>query len=570
MKKLSQSKFYWIFLLLLLVLVNIIAGLWPVRIDLTSEGRYTLSKPTRKLLTTLNEPVNIDVLLSGEMPAGFKKLSASTNDLMQEFKAAGGRNIRFRFVKPGEGLNDEQKNQLYDSLSKMGLNPTNIKAQTKEGEGQEERLVLPGAVITHKGRSTAIDLLQGVGSDPSGDPLGTLNRADALMEYKFANAIRQLKQDTVPLIGYLVGNGQPESYQVYDLIENILKKNYAFRILPVDSVPIIPPVFQALIIAKPTTAFSDDQKLKIDQYVMQGGKLLWMIDNLYAEMDSLQRVQNEFIAFDRGLQLEDQLFRYGVRINQDLLQDLNADKIPSVIGSVGGKPQIQLLPWPYFPLLSNYSGHPIARNMDYVLSQFPNSIDTVEAKGIRKTILLASSIDTRLLATPAKVSWQSIETENDLKTFNMGNQPVAVLLEGTFSSLYSNRVGAAERQAFEAAGQPIRASSPENKMIVISDGDIALNAVTQNEGPLPMGMNAYTKQQYANRDFIQNCIEYLVDESGILETRSKDFTLRLLDQKKLEAGKTKWQLINIIVPVVLILLFGIGFQWLRKKQFQHK
>ena len=567
MNKLLQTKFYWVILLVFVVLVNLIAGLKPLRIDLTSEGRYTLSQPTRQLLTRLEEPVTIDVLLSGEMPAGFKKLSNSTNDLLQEFKSAGRSNFRFRFVKPGEGLNEEQKNTLYDSLARMGLNPTNIKAQTKEGEGQEERLVFPGAVITHKGRTTAVDLLQGVSADGG---LESLNKAEALMEYKFANAIRQLSLDTVPLVGYLVGNGQPESYEVYDLIENVLKKNYAFRILPIDSVPIIPPVFKAMLITKPTTAFSDEQKLKLDQYVMQGGKLVWMIDNLYAEMDSLQRSQNEFIAFDRGLQVEDLLFRYGVRVNQDLLQDLNADRIPSVIGSVGGKPQIQLLPWPYFPLLSNYSGHPIAKNMDYVLSQFPNSIDTVEAKGIRKNILLASSIDTRLLATPAKVSWQSIQTEDDLKTFNKGNQPVAVLLEGSFQSLYANRATAAQRAALEAAGQPFRTGSPENKMIVIADGDIALNAVTQNEGPLPMGMNAYTKHQYANRDFIQNCIEYLVDESGILETRSKDFTLRLLDKKKLEEGKTKWQLINIVAPVLLILLFGLGFQWMRKKRYQHK
>lgn len=567
MNKLLQTKFYWVILLVFVVLVNLIAGLKPLRIDLTSEGRYTLSQPTRQLLTRLEEPVTIEVLLSGEMPAGFKKLSNSTNDLLQEFKSAGRSNFRFRFVKPGEGLNEEQKNTLYDSLARMGLNPTNIKAQTKEGEGQEERLVFPGAVITHKGRTTAVDLLQGVSADGG---LESLNKAEALMEYKFANAIRQLSLDTVPLVGYLVGNGQPESYEVYDLIENVLKKNYAFRILPIDSVPIIPPVFKAMLITKPTTAFSDEQKLKLDQYVMQGGKLVWMIDNLYAEMDSLQRSQNEFIAFDRGLQVEDLLFRYGVRVNQDLLQDLNADRIPSVIGSVGGKPQIQLLPWPYFPLLSNYSGHPIAKNMDYVLSQFPNSIDTVEAKGIRKNILLASSIDTRLLATPAKVSWQSIQTEDDLKTFNKGNQPVAVLLEGSFQSLYTNRATAAQRAALEAAGQPFRTGSPENKMIVIADGDIALNAVTQNEGPLPMGMNAYTKHQYANRDFIQNCIEYLVDESGILETRSKDFTLRLLDKKKLEEGKTKWQLINIVAPVLLILLFGLGFQWMRKKRYQHK
>ncbi len=566
-QNLLSNKFYWILLLLVVIAVNWRAEQVPVRLDLTAEGRYTLSSPTRKLLNEIEEPVQIDVLLSGELPAGFKKLAASTDDLLREFKAVGKSNIRFQFIKPGEGLNDTAKAILYDSLSRLGLNPTNIKAQTKEGEGQEERLVFPGAVIQHKGRITAIDLLQGVSAAGG---LESLNTAEALLEFKFANAIKQLNQDTVPLIGYLVGNGQPLTYQVQDLIENVLRKNYAFRILPIDSVGLIPTVFDALIIAKPSTAFSDEQKIKLDQYVMQGGKLLWMIDKLYAEMDSLQRTQNEFIAFDRGLELDDLLFRYGVRINQDLLQDLNADKMPSVIGSVGGKPQIQLLPWFYSPLLSNYSGHPIAKNLDYVLTQFPNTLDTVEAKGIQKTILLSSSQQARTLETPAKVSWNSVQTEEDFNTFNKSKIPVAVLLEGKFISHYANRLSTEQRQFITAQGQTINTQSPESKMIVIADGDIALNAVTQNEGPLPMGMNPYTKFQFANRDFIQNSIEYLVDESGILETRAKDFSLRLLDQKKLEESKTNWQLINIVVPILLMIAFGWAFHYFRKLRYQHK
>ncbi|GAB2666214.1 Gldg family protein [Flavihumibacter cheonanensis] len=566
-KNLLSNKFYWMLLLLVVIAVNWLAEQVPVRLDLTAEGRYTLSSPTRKLLNEIEEPVQIDVLLSGELPAGFKKLAASTDDLLREFKAVGKSNIRFQFIKPGEGLNDTAKAILYDSLSRLGLNPTNIKAQTKEGEGQEERLVFPGAVIQHKGRTTAIDLLQGVSAAGG---LESLNTAEALLEFKFANAIKQLNQDTVPLIGYLVGNGQPLTYQVQDLIENVLRKNYAFRILPIDSVGLIPPVFDALIITKPTSTFSDEQKIKLDQYVMQGGKLLWMIDKLYAEMDSLQRTQNEFIAFDRGLELDDLLFRYGVRINQDLLQDLNADKMPSVIGSVGGKPQIQLLPWFYSPLLSNYSGHPIAKNLDYVLTQFPNTLDTVEAKGIQKTILLASSQQARTLETPAKVSWNSVQTEEDFNTFNKSSIPVAVLLEGKFTSHYANRLSTEQRTFITAQGQTINTQSPESKMIVIADGDIALNAVTQNEGPLPMGMNPYTKFQFANRDFIQNSIEYLVDESGILETRAKDFSLRLLDQKKLEESKTNWQLINIVVPILLMIAFGWAFHYFRKLRYQHK
>jgi gliding-associated putative ABC transporter substrate-binding component GldG len=302
---------------------------------------------------------------------------------------------------------------------------------------------------------------------------------------------------------------------------------------------------------------------------MHGGRLFWMVDNLYAEMDSLQRAQNEFIAFDRGLNLEDILFRYGVRVNLDLVQDLNCDKIPSVIGTEGGKPQIQLLQWPYFPLLSNYTNHPIAKNLDYVLSQFPNSIDTVKAGGIKKTILLATSSESRILSTPAKVTWNSIRNEEDIRTFTQPNVPVAVLLEGRFSSLYTNRMSQAMKDSLSAGGYSFTDRNREdNKMIVVADGDIALNFVTQNDGPLPMGMNPYTKYKYANGEFVMNAVEYLTDNSGILETRGKDFTLRLLDKKKLDVNKTTWQAINIILPLLIVLLFGGLYQLLRKRRYQ--
>jgi ABC-2 type transport system permease protein len=319
---------------------------------------------------------------------------------------------------------------------------------------------------------------------------------------------------------------------------------------------------------KPTSKFTDGQKLKLDQYVMHGGKLFWMVDRLYAEMDSLVRSQNEFIAFDRGLDIDDILFRYGVRINPDLVQDLNCDGYPAVIGNQGGKPQMQVLPFNYFPLLSNYTGHPIAKNLDYVVSQFPQSMDTVGAAGIRKTILLASSEASRILSTPAKVSFQELATAANKDRFNQRNIPVAVLLEGKFNSLYTNRLGIAMRDSLNAINMPFSAQSPDNKMIVVSDGDIALNAVTRNEGPLPMGMNPFTKYKYANGEFIMNAVEYLVDNSGILETRAKDLTLRLLDKKKLEDERSKWQIINIALPLLLVILFGAVYQFIRRRKYQ--
>jgi ABC-2 type transport system permease protein len=565
MKKMLAAKYWWIPLIGLLLLINVLASFFSARADLTAEKRFTLSQPTRKMLKNIDGQVNIKVFLEGDLPKDFKKLRNSTAELLQEFKDIGRQNIRYVFEKAGEGLVDSAKTGFLDSLARLGIHGYNIKAQVKEGEGTEQREVVPAALVSYKGRTAVVDLLAGQNSDLDE---GSINRAEATLEYKFASAIHKVIADSAKVVGYLLGNGEIFSNRIKDLVDNNLRKNYGFAFLPIDSVPSIPVVFNAIIINKPTQKFSDEQKLKIDQYVMQGGKLLWMIDNLYAEMDSLQRTQNEFIAFDRGLNLEDILFKYGVRINLDLVQDLNCDKIPSVIGNAGGKPQIQLLPWPYFPLLSSNNSNPVTKNLDYVLSQFPNSIDTVASPGIRKTFLLTTSDASRILSSPAKVMWNSIQNEEALKTFNQAYVPVSVLLEGKFKSLYANRVSAEIESELNAAHQPFREhTTADNKMIVTADGDIALNFVTQNEGPLPMGMNPFTKNKYANSEFVMNCLEYLVDNSGILETRSKDITLRLLDKKKLEAGKTSWQLINIAGPLLLVILFGGLYQFVRKRKY---
>jgi gliding-associated putative ABC transporter substrate-binding component GldG len=566
LNRLLQTRYGWLLMLAILVALNAVFRLFHARIDLTAEKRYTISKPTLALLNRLQDKVDVTVFLEGDLPAGFRKLSGATEDMLSSFKGVAGNNLSFRFMRPGEGLDDTARIVLYDSLRNMGINPTNVKAQAKEGEGMEERLVFPGAIVQYRDRTVGVDFLQG---QSSVDGINSLNNAEALLEYKLADAIRKITLDTVPLVGYLVGNGEPVDYRVYDLIENTLRPNYAFRILPVDSVATIPPVFSALFIVKPMQPFSERQKLKIDQYIMHGGKVIWMLDNLYASLDSLQRSEGQFIAFDLGLNLEDQLFKYGVRINRDLVQDLQSDRIPSVIGNMGDKPQIQVLPWPYFPLLRNISNHPIAKNLDYVVAQFPHSIDTVKAPGITKTILLSTSPEARSLQTPARVEWASIRNEEDLKSFNKSGIPVAVLLEGRFSSLFSNRLPVATVDSFaQIYGQPFQDNSPDNnKMVVIADGDIALNAVTQQEGPIPMGMNNYTKHQYANREFLLNTLEYLTDNSGILETRGKDYTLRLLDQKKVEGSQQFWQFLNIVAPILLIIFAVSLYQFLRAKKY---
>ena len=565
MEKILRSKYGWIIAIIALVAINYIASVVHARYDLTSEKRYTLSTPTKNLLNGLKEPVNITVFLEGDMPAGFKQLSNSSRELLEEFRELSRNNINIRFERPGEGLNDTARvayiNYISDSL---GIKPTNVKVTAKAGEAQEERLVYAGAIVSSGGRNLPVNFLQGQSLTGGYE---SLNNAEALLEYKFANAIDKITRDSVPVIGYLIGNGQPLTYNVYDLIENTLKPDYGFGFLPIDSVPVIPQDFDALMIVKPTSGFTDDQKLKLDQYIMNGGKVIWMIDKLYAEMDSLMRKQGDFIAFDRNLNLDDLLFKYGVRINSDLLQDLQAEKIPLVVGNYGNQPQMQLVPWPYFPLLSNYNDHPISKNLDNVLSIFPNSMDTVVADGVKKTYLLSSSQSARILSTPAMVSLNSVQTEADLRTFTKSNVPVAVLLEGKFSSLYSNRIPVAVAQQMQAMGQPFKNRSEENSMIVVADADIVTNVFTQEEGPLPMGYNQFTQVQHANKDFLLNCIEYLVNPKGVLEARSKDIALRLLDPKKVEQEKTTWQLVTVVIPVLIVLAGALLYQVLRKRKY---
>jgi gliding-associated putative ABC transporter substrate-binding component GldG len=564
--RIIRARYGWLAVLSLLVGMNLLFSLFNVRLDLTEEKRFTLSDATRRLVRELDGPVEITVLLDGDMPAGFQKLANASRDLLSDMRDISPDNITFTFARPAADADDSTRVNIYDSLQRMGINPTNVKAQTKKGEGTEETLLFAGAVIRFGDRTVGVDLLSGQ-SQLSG--IESLNNAEALLEYRFADAIRRATRQTVPLVGYLAGNGEPLDFRIYDLIEQTLRPNYAFRIIPIDSVTHIPSDFSALCVVKPMQPFTDAQKLKIDQYVMRGGRVVWMLDNLYASLDSLQRSEGSFIAFDLGLNLEDLLFRYGVRINRDLVQDLQNDGIPSVIGQMGDKPQIEVLPWPYYPLLRHTGGHPIAKNMDYVLAKFPQSIDTVKASGIRKTILLSTSPAARSLPTPARVEWESIRTQEDLASFSASAIPVAVLLEGRFSSLYANRIGRAQADTIEALqGTPFLSSAvTEGKMVVVADGDLPLNDVSQQDGPLQMGMNAYTRQQYANRNFLLNTLEYLTDSTGILETRSKDYTLRLLDDKQVEAERLRWQLLDIAGPMLLMLISIAGWQYWRKRRY---
>ena len=579
MQKIFKYKYWWVAIVVLFIAAVYLSDNLRYRIDLTAEKRFSISNSTKTLLDNIDSAVTIKLFLTGDLPADYKKLSNAAQDLLGDFRDISHNQVTFELEAPGEKLPDSAKIELYDSLAKLGVVFERSEDVSAGNNKTTDQVIIPSALVYYKNRRPfAVDLRSSrkvfdnynvVNDEPRENKEATLNAAEALLEFKFADAIEKLTRSYVPTVAYLLGNGEAGPEKVSDLIKT-LTNNYRFGPFDLKQSYPSPTEINALLIVKPTRPFTDEDKLKLDQYVMHGGKVIWFVDKLYAELDSLMRSQADFVAFDRNLNLDDILFRYGVRINGDLLQDLNCAKIPIVTGrNPDGSPRMQRLPWPYYPFLSSPNNNPVTKNLDRVLPIFPSTIDTVKAPGISKTILLASDTNSRVLNSPAMVSLNSVGDDPSFQTFNKSHLPVAVLLEGKFTSLFANRLTKEVQDSVaKALGEPFAASaSKETKQIVVSDADIVTNSVSQTTGPLPMGELPLENYRFANREFFLNSVDYLVSGSGIFELRNKDFTLRLLDKKKVEDEKTTWQLINIVLPVLLIILFGLVYQWNRRRKF---
>ncbi len=579
MQKLSEHKYGVFFSTILLVAIIYLTANIGMRADLTADKRYSLTSATKQLLNNVDSVIEIDVFLTGNLPADYKKLSVATKELLEDFASLSGNLIRVKFEKPGEELsNDTAKAMLYDSLARLGV--VFERAEITNTDESTSQLIIPSALVKYGNRKPiAIDLRSSrrvfkqynVVNDvePLEDKEATRNAAEALLEYKFANAIDKLTREYIPTIAYLVGNGEPIDMKINDLGES-LRNDYRLAVFDLKQGYPDPTIIDALVIVKPTSVFTEEDKLKLDQYVMNGGKIIWFIDKLHAELDSLMRSQAEYTAYDRGLDIDDLLFKYGVRINGDLLQDLNCSKIPIVVGrNPDGSPNMQRVPWPYYPFLSSKTDNPISKNLDRVLPIFPSSIDTVKAPGIQKTILLASDTNSRSISSPALVTLNSVKSEEDLFTFNRSYVPVAVLLEGKFQSLFANRAGADLMDSVQrTTGKPFqRVALNEGKQIVVSDADIVTNALSNTTGPLPMGELPFEGYRFANREFFLNCIDYLVSNNGLFESRNKTIVLRLLDKEKIASQKTTWQFINIVTPLLVLTIAGGIIQWRRKKKY---
>ena len=557
----KMKKWIWIAVIAAIVAINFLASVVHKRIDLTNEKRFTISSPVKKILGNVDDVAEVTIFLKGDLPAGFKNLSTASEELLEEFKEYSKGKINYRLFSPDEQMPGTDRTYA-DTLSSLGVIPINLKVQLKAGE--QSQYVYPAALVQYKNKMLPVNLYSGpnVISDKE------LNSSEALLEYKFADALYKIIENKKPMVAYSVGNGEPTGDNVVDLVENVLRKNYSLFTLNIAKEPVIPDTFKLLMIVKPTASFSEDEKFKIDQYIMRGGKVLWFIDRLEAEMDSLQ-IKNQVVAYDRNLNIDDLLFKYGVRIDADLIMDLQSDFLPF---SVNGKDQFDFLHWNYFPLFESKQNSLVNKNVGLVAARFVNSIDTVSAPGIKKTILLSSSANSRTIETPALISGEENRNAPEDEAFKNKDIPAGVLLEGKFSSLYKNRISQQEMDSLEHYGAPFLTQCiNDNKMIVVADGDIVLNGVKEGS-PLPMGVNSYTvgtqyEYQFANKQFVENCIEYLINPANLSEARAKDYTLRLLDAKKVEEQKTKWQIINLALPVVLIILFGIFYQWWRRKKY---
>ena len=565
-EKIVASRFGFLWIVLILLGVNLLAAAVHTRVDLTKEKRYTLSKATRELALSLEDDVQIDVFLKGEFPSGFRKLANSTDEFLQLLKDRNGSRIHYRFISPEETMPGSQAT-YGDSLVAMGAVPINLTVQKKSGESSN--IIFPVALIKYQGKQSLVNIYPGASSRISQEEI---NSAEASMEYQFAKSLDALTSSEKPLVAYSIGNGEPTDARTFGIQES-LRKDYNLFTYDINSQLAIPDTFGVMIIVKPAMEFNEREKLSIDQFVMRGGKLLIFIDNLIAEQDSLKYSnKSETIAYDRNLNLTDLLFKYGVRVNPSLVMDLQCDFLPFVVGGSADIPQFEFMHWNYYPLFEPQGNHVINKNLGLVAGRFVNSIDTITTPGIKKTVLLSSSPNSRVISTPALISLNENKNAPQDEKFRQSDIPVAVLLEGRFSSLYRNRIAKAQSDSLNALGLPFRDQAiEENKIILVGDGDMALNDVS-TQGPLKLGENFYTvgsqyEYTFANRQFLLNCVEYLLNKPAIIETRNKDIVLRLLDSQKVKEKKSLWQFINIGLPVLLVIIAGLVHQQVRKRKY---
>lgn len=558
--------------LVIIVVVNVIASFVYTRFDLTSEKRYTLSDTSKEILRNLDDYVYFRIYLEGEFPAGFKKLRKETKEMLDEFRAYS-KFVDYDFINPSESNDAAERNETYKILYQSGLNPTELSIQTKDGA--QQIVIWPCALVSYKNKELPLDLLDTQIGKSSQD---ALNNSAQNLEYKFISAIKDLSQREKPNIAFIEGHGELTDKEVYDITQSLSKKYNVDRIAineqitalnkrteRSDSSIVITSRYDAIIIAKPTQPFSEKDKFIIDQYIMRGGKVLWLIDPVFATMDSLQSSEST-MGNSLDIKLDDMFFKYGVRLNKNLLLDYNSAAIALRTGQMGGQAQIEYFRWYYFPLLNAASNSNIVKNINPIKSDFASSIEPVISDSdVQKIPLLKTSDYTKVSAAPVFISLSLLRQTPDKRMFSQQSQNVAYLLKGKFESLYANRMAAAILESEEIGFMP---SGEETAMIVVADGDIIRNQFHIPKGyPLPLGFDQYTQVTYGNKEFIENAVSYLVDGEGLISIRSRELKIRLLDMNKVNDNTMLWQVVNVIVPSALVVVFGFVLALIRKRKF---
>ncbi len=565
--------------LVIVVVLNVIGRFVFTRFDLTSEKRYTLSSTTKDILKGIDDYVYFKVYLEGDFPAGFKKLRRETKEMLDEFRAYT-KYIDYEFINPSESNDPNERNETYKQLYQSGLNPTDMVVRNADGS-TKQMIIWPGALVSYRNDTEiAIDLLENVNGQSSED---ALNASMQNLEFRLIDAVKKVTRLKKPSIAFIEGHGELGEQEVFDIMQS-LSQHYTVNRVNIDgridalmhrtqnedeNVEVKAFIsYDAIVIAKPTQPFDEKDKFLIDQYIMHGGKVLWLVEPVYATMDSLQS-QESTIGIEQDLNLDDMLFKYGVRLNRNLLLDMTCAALPIRTGQVAGQPQLEYYRWFYFPLLQAASNHPMVRNMNAIKADFVSSIEpTTSANGISQIPLLKTSDYTKVSGTPVFISLAMLRQTPDKRFFTSKGQNVAYLLKGSFPSLYTNRI---PQEIIDSREMKFKEESSPTAMIVVADGDLIRNQIDiKRKMPLALGYDQFTGNTYANKEFIENCISYLVDGEGLIDIRSRELKIRLLDTAKINQERSKWQLLNTLLPIALIIALGFVLAFIRKRKYSKK
>lgn len=562
-KRKSISLIQLLVLAAIVVALNILVSGVYWRLDLTENKRYTISEPTRQVLNQVDDKLYLRIFLTGELPAEYRRLKGAISDMLDEYNAYAESKVTYEFYNPFEAGDKEAVNKELKAISEKGVIPRPI-ARQEMGE-LSQKMLLPGAIAHYKGREVAINFLP-ENKDLNENAIEVVNEGINTLEFKLSNAIKKLLESRQKNIVFLQGHRELRQSEVVDMANTLDREQFDIQFLNLKNNVAIPPLTDVVIIPKPRQSFADRDKFKIDQYIMNGGRVLWLLDGMKASLDSFSQ-GNRFAALDLPLNLDDQLFHYGVRINKDLVLDKQCNPLP--LFSEDGKMR-NFYPWYFYPVIYPQTNHPIVKHLDPVMMRFASSMDTIKVPDVRHTVLLSTSKESTAWKSPVMVRLDLARNPPMDQQFGMENLPVAVLLEGEFKSLYQNRVPQNFLRTYEdSLGMRFKEKSSENKMIVVSDGDIIRNGFNQEGEVQPLGQYQFNPRAvFSNKIFLMNCISYLTDDFGLIATRSKDFKVRPLDQETLRSNQLKWQVINLAVPVGFILLFAGVYNFIRRRKYR--